>query len=212
MSKPVEHPYYPSSLELPLYVSNDRDLVTVVGSFLAGWTVIWTSSLFLINRKAPGLTITEKATTLWFVTCGFLHIVFEGYFILNYNSMAGKQDLFAQLWKEYALSDSRYLSGDNLVLCAEAVTVACWGPLSFLAAMSIIRDSAWRYPVQLLLSTGHAFGDLLYLASSFMDLYRHNRAYSRPEAYYLWFYFFGLNAIWLIIPSCMCCCTVRGHC
>lgn len=37
--------------------------------------------------------------------------------------MAGSQDLFAQLWKEYALSDSRYLTSDPFVLSVEAITV-----------------------------------------------------------------------------------------
>jgi len=33
------------------------------------------------------------------------------------------QDFFGQLWKEYALSDSRYLTSDPLVLCMESLTV-----------------------------------------------------------------------------------------
>jgi cholestenol delta-isomerase len=32
------------------------------------------------------------------------------------------QDFFAQLWKEYALSDSRYLFSDPFVLCMETWT------------------------------------------------------------------------------------------
>lgn len=32
------------------------------------------------------------------------------------------QDLFGQLWKEYAMSDSRYLTSDPFVLCMETVT------------------------------------------------------------------------------------------
>lgn len=37
--------------------------------------------------------------------------------------MAHSQDLFAQLWKEYALSDSRYLTSDPFMLCVESITV-----------------------------------------------------------------------------------------
>jgi cholestenol delta-isomerase len=33
------------------------------------------------------------------------------------------QDFFGQLWKEYALSDSRYMTSDPLVLCMESWTV-----------------------------------------------------------------------------------------
>lgn len=39
--------------------------------------------------------------------------------------MAGATDLLGQLWKEYALSDSRYMTSDPLVLCMEAWTVVC---------------------------------------------------------------------------------------
>ena len=126
---------------------------------------------------------------------------FEGYFVFNNDDLASKQHLFAQLWKEYALSDSRYLSRDPLVLCAEVITVACWGPLSLLTALCIARSSPWRHPLQLTVSLGHFYGDLLYLASSFTDLHLNGVLHSRPEAYYLWFYFFFLNAIWLVIPG-----------
>jgi cholestenol delta-isomerase len=37
--------------------------------------------------------------------------------------MASAQDFLGQLWKEYALSDSRYMTSDTLVLCLETMTV-----------------------------------------------------------------------------------------
>jgi cholestenol delta-isomerase len=43
--------------------------------------------------------------------------------MLHHNHMASAQDLFGQLWKEYALSDSRYMTSDTLVLCMETITV-----------------------------------------------------------------------------------------
>lgn len=54
---------------------------------------------------------------------GLLHCCFEGYFVMNHDRMASSQDVLAQLWKEYALSDSRYLTEDTLVLCLETMTV-----------------------------------------------------------------------------------------
>lgn len=41
---------------------------------------------------------------------------------MNHNTMPGKQDIFGQLWKEYAFSDSRYMTSDPFVLCMETVT------------------------------------------------------------------------------------------
>ena len=58
-------------------------------------------------------------------TAGFIHLFFEGYFVLNHKTLAGSQELFGQLWKEYSLSDSRYLTSDAFVVCMEAVTAVC---------------------------------------------------------------------------------------
>lgn len=56
---------------------------------------------------------------------------FEGYFVVNHTRMAPAQDFFGQLWKEYSLSDSRYLTSDPFVLCMETITAVCL-PLSLL--------------------------------------------------------------------------------
>ena len=45
-----------------------------------------------------------------------------GYFAYNHTNMGGLQTFFGQLWKEYALSDSRYLTGNVFVFCVEAIT------------------------------------------------------------------------------------------
>lgn len=41
---------------------------------------------------------------------------------MNQANMGGLQTLFGQMWKEYALSDSRYLTQDAFVLCMESLT------------------------------------------------------------------------------------------
>lgn len=43
--------------------------------------------------------------------------------MLNHRQLASSQSLLGQLWKEYALSDSRYLTSDTFTLCVEAITV-----------------------------------------------------------------------------------------
>jgi hypothetical protein len=45
-----------------------------------------------------------------------------GYFAYNHTRMAGMNDFFGQCWKEYSLSDSRYLTSDPFVLCMETIT------------------------------------------------------------------------------------------
>jgi hypothetical protein len=53
--------------------------------------------------------------------------------------MGPAQDLFGQLWKEYALSDSRYLTSDPFVLCMETVTAVCLPSLASPHQLSIVH-------------------------------------------------------------------------
>ncbi|KAL8901902.1 MAG: hypothetical protein Q9192_000321 [Flavoplaca navasiana] len=82
--------------------------------------------------------------------------------------MAGQQDFFGQLWKEYAWSDSRYLTSDPFVLCMETVTAFCWGPLSFCVALMITFQHPLRHPFQALVSLGQIYGDILYYATNLL--------------------------------------------
>ncbi|KAI9789542.1 MAG: hypothetical protein M1816_005949 [Peltula sp. TS41687] len=117
--------------------------------------------------------------------------------------MASKRHLFGQMWKEYAHSDSRYLTSDPFVLCMESVTAVCWGPLSFLVAWLIMSSHPLRYPLQAVVSLGQLYGDVLYYATSLFDHYHKGLIYSRPEAYYYWGYFFLLNLFWIVIPGAL---------
>jgi hypothetical protein len=69
----------------------------------------------------PNACARKEVTTNGHVG-GCIHLFFEGYFAYNFSRMGGMQDLFGQLWKEYALSDSRYLTQDAFVLCMESIT------------------------------------------------------------------------------------------
>lgn len=70
---------------------------------------------------------------------GSLHCFYEGYFIYNHDRMPAMQDVFGQLWKEYAKSDSRYLAADSLVLTLETITVV--GVLSSVSSLSLLTSS-----------------------------------------------------------------------
>jgi cholestenol delta-isomerase len=62
--------------------------------------------------------------------------------MLNHTRMAGMQDFFGQLWKEYALSDSRYMTSDTFVLVMESYTAVRLCFVSLLVAM-ISDYSSW---------------------------------------------------------------------
>jgi cholestenol delta-isomerase len=65
----------------------------------------------------------------------------------------------------------------------------------------IIKSHPCRYPLQAIVSLGQVYGDVLYYATNLFDHYYKSLSYCRPEAYYYWFYFVFMNAIWIVIPG-----------
>ncbi|KAI9844997.1 MAG: hypothetical protein M1837_005141 [Sclerophora amabilis] len=199
---PLDHPYYPIDAKIVGYLANTLSVPVLLCCFAGACVGIFGVTLLIIRGSGrKQLSKTDLATVLWFVLCGFLHLFFEGYFVLNHTSMGSRQDLFGQLWKEYSYSDSRYLTSDPFVLCMEAITAFLWGPLSFLAASLIASNHPLRHPLQALVSLGQLYGDVLYYATSMFDLYYKGLSYCRPESYYFWGYYFSLNFFWIVLPS-----------
>jgi len=195
------HPYYPTSIEILNFVANDQNTVELLAQFTALCAIILGSAWFLMSKIAPRLRTVDRWIATWFILCGFIHSFFEGYFAYNHARMGSVQDLFGQLWKEYAMSDSRYLTSDPFVLCMETVTAACWGPLSFLMVYYIVVSHPLRHPLQIIISLGQLYGDVLYFATSMFDHYHKGVTYSRPEMFYFWGYYFFMNFIWIVIPT-----------
>lgn len=52
----------------------------------------------------------------------WVRLIERGYYVYNRTELAGMNTPFAQLWKEYALSDSRYLTNDVFTISIETVT------------------------------------------------------------------------------------------
>lgn len=113
------HPYYPRHLILTDYEPNQRSmlyLLKVVGGLLGS---IALGTLYAASRKnRPGAFYF-----VWFMICGLLHCCFESYWLWHHNDITSRTDLFAELWKEYAHGDSRYLTSDPLVMTLETITV-----------------------------------------------------------------------------------------
>ncbi|KAI5209571.1 Emopamil-binding protein [Aureobasidium subglaciale] len=195
-----KHPYYPLDANIAGYVANESTVLSLLGSFVASCMALFGFTYLIVRKVNPRLSTTEVSTVMWFVLCGCIHLFFEGYFAYNHTNMGGLQTFFGQLWKEYALSDSRYLTQNVFVFCVEAMTAVLWGPLSFVVAVLITIDHPLRHPLQAAVSLGQCYGDLLYYATSMADYYYLSIEYSRPEAYYFWAYFFGANFVWIVIP------------
>ncbi|KAL4787515.1 Emopamil-binding protein [Aspergillus varians] len=195
------HPYYPLDARINDYTPNETSVLGLLSTASVSATALLGAALILSIWLRPRLRKADRIAILWFVLSGTLHCFFEGYFMINHDRMASAQDFFGQLWKEYALSDSRYMTSDTLVLCMETITVLLWGPLCFGVAYSILFNHSLRHPLQMIVCMAHLYGDALYYATSLFDDYAHERPYCRPEPFYFWVYYFLMNFIWIVIPS-----------
>ncbi|KAK0711247.1 emopamil binding protein [Lasiosphaeris hirsuta] len=202
------HPYYPPGVKIPgRYSPNVLAVPVLLGAFGIILIAIVAVVQLLAKQVNPAIGRPEQLTLAWFTLCAFLHCFFEaGYFILNHESIAASQHLFAQLWKEYALSDSRYMTSDPFMLCIEALTVFIWGPLSILTAILIIRDKAsnttgLRHILQSIVSVGHLYGVALYYGTCYFEERYNGVSYNRPEFLYYWAYYVGLNSPWAVVPA-----------
>ncbi|KAJ3175621.1 hypothetical protein HDU87_006119 [Geranomyces variabilis] len=194
----LTHPYHPAALSLPHYTAPQLTRTHILAVFF--------SAVFVVLGVAyQSIAATRRHTTprrllfLWFITCGFIHSVVEGYFAYNHKAIAGQDAFLAEMWKEYALSDSRYMSADPFVVVMESVTAYTWGPLSFLTAYTIYTNSPLSPLLEFLVSTGQLYGDVLYYLTTLIE----GAPHCSQDPFHFWFYFVFLNAFWIVIPACV---------
>ncbi|KAF5023390.1 hypothetical protein F66182_4547 [Fusarium sp. NRRL 66182] len=195
------HPFFPLDVLLPDYAANTMDARALVGTFAAGTVAIWTVTNLVIQATRPTMSKGDRAATMWFVLCGCIHLFFEGYYVVNFTTISGKLHLFAQLWKEYALSDSRYMTQDGFMVIMEGITAFLWGPMSFICAWFIIKQHPLRFPLQLIVSVGQIYGDILYYGICYFNEIIHDIVYCRPERFYFYMYYVLCNAFWILFPG-----------
>lgn len=198
----VPHPYWPQNLKLDEYLPNDRPmwqilafLFSISGALLVGTWLLTT------RRRSPYILSPGRRLVLcWFTICGFIHGVIEGYFSLYYPHILMDQSFLSQLWKEYAKGDSRYVLADNFTVCMETITAWAWGPLSIWTVIAFLRQQPYRFVLQLIVSLGQLYGDVLYFYTEYRDGFSH----SQPgHPIYFWFYFIFMNMLWILIPSAL---------
>ncbi|KAH8782701.1 Emopamil binding protein-domain-containing protein [Diaporthe sp. PMI_573] len=195
------HPYFPLDADIPHYIPNASSVHELLARFASLLSITIFTALWLATRFNSQLRTSDKFIFGWFILCGSLHCFFEGYFVLNHAKLASSNDLFAQLWKEYALSDSRYLTSDPFMICVETITATAWGPLCFVTAVSVSRGGSLRYILQVIVSMAHLYGVALYYSTCYVNERYKGLVYSRPEFLYFWVYYVGFNAPWVIAPA-----------
>lgn len=195
------HPFYPVHLQLSAYNGRVWSMMDILGVFFAvlglalavSWGAISNSPHHSSRRPSFG----TRGVFLWFIACGLIHSITEGYFAYNNRSIVSDSSFLGELWKEYALSDSRYLTSDPTVLVIESLTSAFWGPLSFVNAYLIYKNEPSRHLLQMVISFGQFYGDVVYYLSTLLE----GAPHCRPEPFYFWFYFVFMNFWWLLIPG-----------
>ncbi|CAM1502909.1 Fc.00g076850.m01.CDS01 [Cosmosporella sp. VM-42] len=197
---PPPHPYFPPLAPISGYVPNDTPLLHLVSIFGVVVAAVVGSALRQTARSKAKMRGIDHVAASWFALCGFLHVAFEGYYLYHRNELASMNTPFAQLWKEYALSDSRYLTNDVFTISVETVTALVWGPLSWLTFLSILTNARTRHVLQVIVCTAHLESVALYYMTNWTEQRLHGVAYSRPEALYFWVYYVGFNAPWAVMP------------
>ena len=92
----------------------------LLGSFAGIVAVMILASSLTIYQKQ--IAIKDKIAFVWLIITGSIHLFVEGYFGYYHETLQSDNFLIAQWWKEYSLSDSRYLSSDPFVLNMERIT------------------------------------------------------------------------------------------
>ncbi|XP_054510234.2 3-beta-hydroxysteroid-Delta(8),Delta(7)-isomerase [Agelaius phoeniceus] len=199
------HPYWPRGLALPGYVAGARPGWQCAGAvaaaaaalFALGWALGGTGGGAKGGAKGVAKRSPARRLVLgWFLVCAGIHGVLEGYFSLRHRELPADTGLLADVWKEYAKADSRYMTSDDFTVAMETVTAWAWGPLSFLTFLALLRQHPARYILQLVVSLGQLYGDILYFATEA----RAGWAHSDPHPFYFWGYFVGLNGLWVLVP------------
>lgn len=96
-----------------------------------------------LSQVAPCIASLKVGCRVQFARSHELTDCLPGYYIIHHRDLAGHQSLFGQLWKEYALSDSRYLTSDPFMLCVETITVV-WSSLPSSLAILETNSSVAR--------------------------------------------------------------------
>ncbi|KAF4452679.1 emopamil-binding (phenylalkylamine Ca2+ antagonist binding) [Fusarium albosuccineum] len=194
------HPYFPADAIIPGYVANDKPVTELLVTFGAITGAVIGFALWQTTGSKRSLPSIDRFAAAWFALCGFLHVAFEGYYLAYRHQLPGMSSLFAQLWKEYALSDSRYLTHDIFTISVETITFLAWGPLSLLTVAGIVKGTPSRHVVQVIVCTAHLYGVALYYLTNWNESRMHGVAYSRPETLYFWIYYVGFNLPWAVVP------------
>ncbi|EHB09433.1 3-beta-hydroxysteroid-Delta(8),Delta(7)-isomerase [Heterocephalus glaber] len=212
------HPYRPRDLRLDHFVPNDLPAWYIVTALFSVFGVLAVTMWLLSSRASVvPLGTWRRLSLCWFGMCAFIHLVIEGWFAVYHEAILGDQALLSQLCEFWVFvlgggggfraQSIHHVSvacaglekcSDNFTICMESITACLWGPLSLWAVIAFLRQQRIRYILQLVISLGQFYGDALYFLTEYRDGFQHGEP---GHPIYFWFYFFFMNALWLVIPG-----------
>ncbi|ORY88593.1 Emopamil-binding protein [Leucosporidium creatinivorum] len=177
--------------------------VTTIAS-LAGVLVILLASLAAAKALLPAESYRDRKarfTFIWLVFDALIHFIFEGSFIFlsfpqprTVNSSTG---IFAELWKEYAIADSRWGVSDPCVVSLELLTVFGAGPLACYIVYQLIRGDPARHYWIVVLSTAEIYGGWMTFVPEWIT---GSHALRTDNWLHKWLYLAFFNLLWVFIP------------
>ncbi|OSD07261.1 Emopamil-binding protein [Trametes coccinea BRFM310] len=142
----------------------------------------------------------DRVTFIWLAFDGIIHYTLEGSFV--YYSLFGRQvntssGPMAQMWKEYALADSRWGTADPTIVSLELLTVFGVGTMCFYVLKQLIqRDPARHYWI-IVLSTSELYGGWMTFCPEWLT---GSPSLDTSNALFLWVYLVFMNVIWVFVP------------
>ena len=95
----IKHPYYPRDLIIPHYKPNKISISELLGVFFSCVLVVFIITwIYTTKRK---FSVRYRLLLCWFMICGFIHTILEGYFAFNHASLAGGASYLAEMCKCY---------------------------------------------------------------------------------------------------------------
>ncbi|ELK03441.1 3-beta-hydroxysteroid-Delta(8),Delta(7)-isomerase [Pteropus alecto] len=192
------HPYWPRHLRLDNFVPNDYSTWHLLaGLFSVSGVLVVTTWLLSGHAAVIPLGTWRRLSLCWFAVCGFIHMVIEGWFSLYHEDLLGDQAFLSQLLLPVYPHPFSHRN-DNFMICMETITACLWGPLSIWIVIAFLRQQPLRFVLQLVVSVGQIYGDVLYFLTEHRDGFQHGEL---GHPLYFWFYFVFMNALWLVLPG-----------
>lgn len=139
----------------------------------------------------------EDRITLGYLAFSFLiAFTLELYFVLHFQDVGDRRDVFARLFQFYGAGDRAYAGEGDVYfpLALESLHVTVTQVLAAVVAFGVLRNRPYRYPLQLAVSSYVAYSVVLYFWRAVVGGYE-NMPERRAWNYFI---FYVPNLPWLL--------------